>query len=232
MSRITTCLLYLTFCFVVSVARADEPAEKSPGKNPPKIWQALKDNWVSCDFGGDGESKVKGNAISLAAGSPLSGVRWTGEAPLENYEIELEARRTDGFDFFCGLTFPVADKHVTFVLGGWGGGVVGISNIDGLDASENEQTFYRTFENDKWYKVRVQVDPSQITCWIDDKSVIGQPRADHRFDVRFEMEACFPIGLAAYACDAEYRNVNIRKLTEAEIAAAKKAAEERAAEDE
>ncbi len=211
-------------------------------------WKSLESKWVSCNFGGDGEISIEpakateptqsptprsdlGEWIKVGLGDPLTGARWSGEAPTENFELELEARRTEGFDFFCGLTFPVGESHVTFVLGGWGGGVVGISNIDGLDASENEQTYYQTFKNDEWQKIRVRVDPEQIQCWINDKISVEQPRKDHRFDLRYEMEVCRPIGMAAYMCKAEYRNMRIRELTKKDLEDAKKAAETRAAED-
>lgn len=201
-------------------------------ENAVQSWQPMTGKWTTCQFGGDGPVETTDGVIKMGVGDPLTGVRWTGEVAKESYEIELEARRTEGFDFFCGLTFPVGEKHVTFVLGGWGGGVVGISNIDGLDASENEQTYYRQFKNDVWHRIRARVDPHLIQTWIDDEESIVQVRADHTFDVRFEMELCFPIGMAAYQCDAEYKNVRIRKLTEAEIAASKAKAEQLLAEDE
>lgn len=201
-----------------------------------KQWKPLSKKWVACQFGGDGPTEITPNekdgaSIKADIGDPLSGVRWDGDVAKENYEIELEGRRTEGFDFFCGLTFPVGDSHVTFVLGGWGGGVVGISNIDGMDASENEQAFYKTFTNGEWQKIRVRVDPQQIQCWINDKLAIEQSRSDHRFDLRYEMEVCRPLGIAAYMCKAEYRNIRMRELTKAELAEAKEAAEIRAAED-
>ena len=43
-----------------------------------------------------------------------------------------------GGDFFATLTFPVDDSFCTFVTGGWGGDIVGLSSIDGWDASDNE----------------------------------------------------------------------------------------------
>ena len=63
---------------------------------------------------------------------PATGIRSTAVIPKSNYEIRLEAKRTDGNDFFCGLTFPVQEGFATLIVGGWGGGVTGISNIDGF----------------------------------------------------------------------------------------------------
>ena len=37
-----------------------------------------------------------------------------------DYELRLEAKRVEGGDFFCGLTFPVGKEYCTLILGGWG----------------------------------------------------------------------------------------------------------------
>ncbi|QDT05475.1 hypothetical protein K227x_38750 [Rubripirellula lacrimiformis] len=245
MNRFICCVLFFALLATTGVLNADQPPVSDPktttepktkpgnsSATPSTEWRELKGSWKAAQFGGDGPIEIKGNSIKMGVGDPLTGVHWTGDAAKDSFEIELEARRTDGFDFFCGLTFPVGDSHVTYVLGGWGGGVVGISNIDGMDASENEQTYYQTFDMNRWYKVRVRVDPHQIQCWIDDKISVEQPRLNHTFDLRFGMELCEPIGLAAYQCDAEYRKIRVRTLSKAELAEAKKAADLRASEDE
>jgi len=187
-------------------------------------WKPLKDSWEVSQFGGDGPVEIKDKLITMGLGDPMTGIRWEGGAPKENYEVELEARRREGFDFFCALTFPVGKKHVSFILGGWGGGVVGISSVDGYDASENETTSFRNFDTDRWYKVRVRVDANQIQCWIDDKPAAEQIRKGHEFDIRYEMDQCVPLGVASFQCKSEYRNLRIRRLTAAEIKAAQKEA--------
>ena len=187
-------------------------------------WTALKDKWVVSQFGGDGPVLIKDKLITLGLGDPLTGIRWEADLPKDNYEVELEARRREGFDFFCALTFPVGKKHVSFILGGWGGGVVGISSVDGFDASENETTSFRNFETDRWYKVRARVDANQIQCWIDDKPAAEQIRKGHEFDIRYEMDQCVPLGVAAFQCKSEVRNIRIRKLTTEETKAAAKEA--------
>ena len=189
-----------------------------------QTWMSLKDKWVVSQFGGDGPVVIKDKLITMGLGDPLTGIRWEAELPKENYEVELEARRREGFDFFCALTFPVGKKHVSFILGGWGGGVVGISSVDGFDASENETTSFRNFKTDRWYKVRARVDANQIQCWIDDKPAAEQIRKGHEFDIRYEMDQCVPLGVAAFQCKSEVRNIRIRKLTPAEIKAAEKEA--------
>lgn len=198
-------------------AAPDQPA-KPPKKNPPKTdWTALQDEWKICRFGGEGPQEIKKELITLGFGDPLTGVRWDGDHPDDNYEIELEARRTDGFDFFAAITFPVKDENCSLVLGGWGGGVTGISSINGLDASNNETTVFRQYKNDQWYKIRIRVDPNEINCWVDEQSVIEIEREGLKFDIRAEMDPTLPLGIANFQCDSELRNIRSRKLHKDEL---------------
>ena len=88
-------------------------------------------SWEVTDFGGQGPVAVQGGSLELGFGSPLTGVTFTGTPPAGSYELEVCAARLEGRDFFCGLTFPVRDGHLTLVLGGWGGSLVGLSSLDG-----------------------------------------------------------------------------------------------------
>ena len=172
--------------------------------------------WTPSVFGGDGDITFTADAIKMTAGDPITGVRCSAEIPKENFEIELEGRRTNNFDFFCALTFPVGeDGRCSFVVGGWAGAVVGLSSVDGLDAARNSTKKLMNFENGQWYKIRVRVDAEEIQCWIDDKLIVQQPRADHKFDIRVEMHESLPVGIAAFMCDSEIRNVRWRKLAAA-----------------
>ena len=103
--------------------------------------------WKKTAFGGEGDVVVEDGQILIDAGNPMSGITWKGKCPKMNYELSLEAQRVSGSDFFCGLTFPVGDDPCSFICGGWGGGVVGLSSLDGNDASENETTKYQEFES-------------------------------------------------------------------------------------
>ncbi|MGB7348198.1 MAG: family 16 glycoside hydrolase [Pirellulaceae bacterium] len=203
---------------------ADEPAGKSdaetakPAKEVDGKWTVLQGEWEKCQFGGDGEIEIKDSLITMDYGDPITGVRWAGDVLRDNYEIEIEGRRVEGFDFFCALTFPVGAKgRASLVMGGWGGGTMGISSIDDRDASDNETTMFRDFKNNQWYKARVRVEESRISVWIDDTLQFETPRKDHKFDIRYEMDPCLPLGLANFQCKSELRNVRLRKLEKGEL---------------
>jgi len=192
-----------------------EAAEKAPQNQK---WQSLFDGktlegWKSTQFGGEGEVHVKDGQIVLEMGSSLTGITYKGEVPKTNYEISLEAMQVEGIDFFCCLTFPVADSHCSFVVAGWSGSVVGLSSIDGRDASENETTQSLDFKNGKWYKVRVRVTPEKIEAWIDDKNMVDVDIEDKKITTRPEVDLSKPIGIASWETKAALRKIQIRKLT-------------------
>ena len=190
---------------------------KAPGSDN-EAWRDLFDgktlsNWKSTKFGGEGEVYVEDGAIRLDFGQPMTGITYDGDAlPKNNYEIQLEAQRVDGFDFFCGLTFPVDDSHCSLVVGGWGGSVVGISSIDDMDASENNTTSYIPFTNEKWYVIRVRVTPGLLEAWIDGKRVVDEDVSESKLSTRIEVDLSRPLGVASFDTQAAIRNIRLREL--------------------
>jgi hypothetical protein len=195
-------------------AGAEEPAKAPPAK---ATGENLFDGrslgqWKPTAFGGEGEVEVADGRIVMRMGSPMTGITWSGKVPKSNYEISLEAMRIDGSDFFCGLTFPVGDAPCSFICGGWGGGVVGLSSLDGLDASENETTKYREFESGRWYKIRLRVTPEKIAAWIDEKQMVDVETKDHKISIRIEVELSRPLGISCYQTTAALRNIKLSSL--------------------
>ena len=204
----------------VDAKQADRPAAKAPATQPSSDanWQSLFDgktlgHWKPTDFGGQGESKVENGELVLTHGDSLTGVTWQGPVPAKmNYEIELDAKRVDGNDFFCGLTFPVNDKCASLIVGGWGGSVCGISSIDENDAARNETTKIMKFENKQWYHIRLRVLPDKLMAWIDDEPIVDVETKDRRLSVRAEVEPSQPLGIASYQTTAALKNIRLRKL--------------------
>jgi hypothetical protein len=170
--------------------------------------------WKVTDFGGQGEVSVKDGAIHMATGSYMTGITWTGPVIRMNYEITLEAMRVEGSDFFCGLTFPVGENPCTLILGGWGGSLCGLSSIDHFDASENSTTRMISFENGKWYRVRLRVVPNRIQAWLDDEVLVDEDITGKNIDIRIEVEASKPLGIATWNTTGAVRNIRLKKLPE------------------
>ncbi len=184
----------------------------------PIAWeQPDREQWTAIQFGGEGTAQWKDEVLHLDLGVEMTGARYEGAVPEVPYELRLEARKLTGSDFFCGLTFPVdgPETCVSLIVGGWGGGTVGISSIDGLDASENETTSYHNFDDDRWYAVRVRVEKDRILAWIDDEKLIDVGTEGRKLGLRSgPIELCSPLGLAAWQTEAEFRGLEWRSLVD------------------
>jgi Domain of Unknown Function (DUF1080) len=199
-------------------------ADEKPAAQDP-AWQSLFDgktlkNWKSSNFGGEGKVSVEEGIIVLNQGSDMTGITWTGEPlPKMNYEVSLMAQRIEGNDFFCGMTFEINDDPCSLIIGGWGGGIVGISSLDGLDAANNETARYESFEPGQWYKIRLRVTEAGLMAWIDNKQVVGVATKGKKISIRAEVEASRPFGISTYATMAGLKEIKIRKLTAEEVKA-------------
>jgi len=184
-----------------------------------QAWQPLFDGqslagWKPTAFTGQGLVRVADGELRLEPGQPMTGVTRTAPLPAQtNYELRYEAMRRRGNDFFASLTFPVGDTFCTWVTGGWGGDIVGLSSLDGQNASENETRMYFTFENNRWYRLRLQVTPQRIRAWIDDERVIDAAIEGREVGLRYgETKLMAPLGFASYATAGAIRRVEWRRL--------------------
>ncbi|MEM6645834.1 MAG: DUF1080 domain-containing protein [Bacteroidota bacterium] len=170
-------------------------------------------NWTETNFGFDGSTSLEDSLLVLDMTDYMAGVTWTGDAlPTLNYEITWEAKRVDGGDFFSAITFPVGDGHMSFINGGWGGSIIGLSSIDGLDASENETRNFRRFQSDQWYAFRLRVTDTDINIWINERPVVEFEHAGRVLSIRVEMDNSRPLGFASWRTQSALRNIQLRTL--------------------
>lgn len=203
---------------------ASKPAAATQSKKADSgDWRSLFDgktfaNWKETDFGGQAKPRIEKGTIILPAGTMLTGITYTGsDYPKTNYDIELEAQRVEGSDFFCGLTFPVGDSAASLILGGWGGTLCGISSLNGEDAANNETTKMITFEEKRWYKVLVRVEDNRLSAWLDNDRIVDAKTKGRKVDVRIEVEASKPLGIATYGTTGAIRNIRVRMLQPDEL---------------
>ncbi|MCI0378357.1 MAG: DUF1080 domain-containing protein, partial [Gemmataceae bacterium] len=195
---------------------------KKDSKEDKAQWKTLFDGkslkgWKSANFGGEGDVHVKDGAIVMERGSNMTGVTYAkDDFPKMDYEVNLEGKKQKGFDFFCTTTFPVGDTHCSLVVGGWGGTVVGLSSIDGRDASENDTSTLKEFKHDQWYRVRIRVTKDRIQAWIDDKEAVDADTKGKKISIRVECDLCRPFGVATYSTVGAVRDIRVRMLTAAE----------------
>jgi hypothetical protein len=187
---------------------------------PGDDWTLLFDGeslkgWEIAKFAGGGEVEVTRGEIRVGMGAMLSGVNLvaTNGIPRSGYELALDAMKLDGSDFFCALTFVVGDSCCSLIVGGWGGGLVGISSIDGNDASMNETTKFKDFPAQQWFRVRVRVTKEKLEAWIGDEQIANVSLDGRRITVRpGEIELSQPFGIATYQTRAAFKNIQWRPL--------------------
>ncbi len=214
-------LFSLAGLFVATSALAKEPVKKKLRQGECKKWISLFDGktlngWKKTNFGTEADVLVEDKTMIIEMGAPLTGVTITDKAfkslPKIDYEMKLKAKRHVGGDFFVALTFPVNDDFCSLILGGWGGSVIGLSCLDGYDASENETTDYFQFKNGVWYDVRLVVTKDKIEAWLDQERIIKVDISDKKLSTRIEVELSHPIGLATFQTTAHIRDFKIRPL--------------------
>ena len=164
------------------------------------------------DFGGQGRVHVEDGRLLLEPGSPLTGVHRPEPLPARSYELRFQAARLLGNDFFCGVTFPVGEQHLTLVLGGWGGAVCGLSSLDGLDAAHNETRWLMHCERDRPVAVAILSTPERVEVRIDGGLRCAVDLRGRRLSLRAEMEPCRPLGFASFATRAAYWDLRWRPL--------------------
>ncbi|MFM2177901.1 MAG: hypothetical protein RL015_1999 [Verrucomicrobiota bacterium] len=211
----------LTLTLFLSLALLSAQDTPKPAETAPKEWVLFSgkslDDWETVDIGGSGMVEMEGGLMIINQGDSLSGVVYkkATELPLINYEISLQAKRLQGVDFFCGLTFPVGGLKTcgTLICGGWGGSVTGISSIDGMDASSNATGTYQRYEDDKWYQIRLRVTPENLSVWVDDKQVVDQDIKGRKISLRpGPIESYAPLAISTFNTSAALKNIRLKAL--------------------
>jgi hypothetical protein len=212
-------LLLLPCCLAPLAARADDP----PAPAAKSLFDGKTlEGWSRTDFYKAGNVRVADGAIVLEKGGPMTGVTATrADLPKLDYELAFEAQKGDGEDFFAAATFPAGAGFLTLVNGGWHGTITGLSSINGADASENETAHSFKYETGKWYRFRVRVTADRVRAFLDDKPIIDVVVAGYELKTRIESRPSQPLGFSSYNTTGLVRNVTIRPLSPAEVAAMK-----------
>ena len=210
----------------VSPEETETPTVETPTAEQEK-WIPLFDGestagWSIPVYGGDGNVDVQEGNLVIGRGEMMTGIRYEKEFPKMNYEIRYEARRTQGYDFFAACTFPVKESFLTFVNGGWGGGLTGLSSIDGSDASENSFSTHHDYREKAWYRFRICVLDDKIQVWITDQdeegnwkeeeSVIELETEDRGLSTRIEMERYKPLAFCTWNAEGQLRKIEYRMI--------------------
>jgi len=172
------------------------------------------DHWQVIDYEGHGVISIADSCIIIGKGEFISGIRWTEDFPKTNYEVTLYAKRVDGNDFFCGMTFPVKESFLTLVLGGWGGSLCGLSCIDGYDAANNFTSKIFYFGTGAWWSVRLRVTDKKIEAWVAQDKIVDFTIGNSSLSLRLEVESSVPFGITTYKTTGALRDIKLHMISE------------------
>jgi len=198
--------LYLICIIIITTFSSNRPDEKV-------LFNGISmDNWEVLDYEGHGEVTVADSCIIIGKGELISGIRWTDDFPISNYEVTLKAKRVNGNDFFCGMTFPVRDSYLTLILGGWRGALSGLSCIDGYDAANNQTGIVYGFGTGWWYDVRLRVTDEKVEAWVSDEKLVDFTIGKSRLSLRSEVESSVPFSITTYKTTGAIRDIRLKYI--------------------
>jgi hypothetical protein len=199
---------------LLCLAAAPLPGQASAS---PEHWTPMFDGkslqgWKPQSASGSPGVRVQDNYILIGQGR-LTGITWSSDFPASNYEIRYEAARLAGNDFFASPTFPVNTTFCSWINGGWGGTVVGLSSLDFDDASENDTSTIHDFVPGRWYSFRLAVTTNRIRAWIDSQLIIDAGITGRRVSLRADDSGLFtPLGFSSYSTLTGLRKIEYRRL--------------------
>jgi len=225
------------------VRAADDETTKDDQKWTSLFDGTTLDGWTVSKLDADKKIEIQDGCIIVGRDDLASGIKYDKPFPKSNYEILYQAKRVKGYDFFGTITFPVKESHCSFITGGWSGYVIGLSSINGYDASENETTAFHDFKDKQWYQFRVRVSDDRITVWCypvgKDGKVIEAPKDDPKagdaarkeiekpkvdlalkdknLSTRLEVTFFKPLGFSTWNTEGHLRDIKYRELTAEEI---------------
>lgn len=194
-----------------------------PAPVSPAQWDLLDVKmaalWQQAGIPDEGKITVTKGELTMAVGQPMTGCKFPSWAELglpgTSYSISYEAMRVEGDDIFAMCTFPVSshEAQATFVLGGWGGTVTGISSIDFSDANENSTRGEQRYENGRWYRVRIEVRPEDIRAWINDRPMVNVSIKGRKVGLRPGfIDHCLPFGFATWNTVGKVRKIRVNLI--------------------
>jgi hypothetical protein len=84
--------------------------------------------------------------------------------------------------------------------------------VDGRRGHSNITTKHASFENDRWYDVRLRVASGRIEGWIDGRQYIDLETAGHRLATSGTVLPMRPFGVRSWDATGWLRNIRLRRL--------------------
>ncbi len=165
------------------------------------------DNWIKLS----GEWIAAGGAL-MQSSHARPAVILTGNEKVDNYILELDAKKSSGYEGFYIIIGSKMDNKtcLTWNVGGWSNRVSVLlsyrnilrSSFDKIKATESSFTV----EENKWYHVKVIVSGAHIKCYLDNNLIIEYS------DPEVAALSTGRIGVGTYNTKVYFDNVKLTRL--------------------
>jgi hypothetical protein len=71
------------------------------------------------------------------------------------------------------------------------------------------------FNDQQWYRIRLEVRKDRLRGWIDDRLVVDVKIKGKKLSIRPEVDLCRPFGIASWETRAGLRKIRVRPLPKA-----------------
>ncbi len=162
--------------------------------------------------GDGGAVRAEKGQITLAPGGPITGIVWPKRFPDINYEVSVEAMRLTGTSAFCIIVFPVGEPRCALWVGAGKPSIVGVDLVNGENCRKNSTGYFRDFELQKWYRVRLRVTQDRIEAWVDDDKLVDLATRGATLSLPSYFGPLAPFGIGCYETTAALRNIRWRRV--------------------
>ena len=139
--------------------------------------------------------------IKLIFGDP----EWT------DYELNLEAKKTSGYEAFLVL-FRARDEEnfYWYNIGGWGNSRHALEKEVKNNREVLTDDMQGSIVKDRWYKIRIRCKGNNFKAWIDDEQVL-----DYTDETGTHLKGA--VGLGSWSTEVNYRNIKVSSLTREDL---------------
>ena len=165
------------------------------------------DNWIKIS----GEWVAAGGYL-MQSSHERPAVILTGNEKVDNYMLELDAKKSSGREGFYVVIGSKMDNKTCLVwnIGGWNNSksiILSYRNIVYNQHSVLKATESRfTVEENKWYHVKIIVNGAHIQCYLNDNKMIDYS------DPEVAALSTGRIGMGTYQTKAYFDNVKLTRL--------------------
>ncbi|NQT40501.1 MAG: DUF1080 domain-containing protein [Planctomycetes bacterium] len=169
-------------------------------------WRVIEDG---AEFLKHGKVAATSGQLVLERGDPATGIVWTRDIPRVDYEISLEAMRKGGTGTMCDLVFPVKATECKLAVGGHDNTDVCFELVDG---SHTKIVRKMSFQDGRWYRIRLRVTDRALEAWVDDEQVLDFKPEGHVVALNPIAAPMKPFGLRTWKTGTAIRNLRLRRL--------------------